>query len=76
MFDQETADKDRELQASQIGVDLAVEQEDEEPKEEKPDTQALMVEVLTKLVETMDRPKRRRVVARDKDGNIAEVEEV
>ena len=50
--------------------------EEKEPEEEKPDTNAMLVEVLSKLADSISKPRTKRVKSRDAQGNIQEVEEL
>jgi hypothetical protein len=79
MFDQENANAERELQAEQSDMDRESEieePEDDEKTAKNEAAQAMLIEVLGKLAAAIEKPKKRRVTARDKDGNIQEVEEL
>jgi len=75
LLDIEDSSADREAAAATAAAEAEEPEETKEPEEEKPDTQAMLVEVLGKLAEAINKPKRRRVTSRDRDGNIAEIEE-
>jgi hypothetical protein len=50
-------------------------EEPEEPEEKGPDKDAMLIEVLGKLAESIGKPRTKRVKSRDAAGNIMEVEE-
>jgi len=50
-------------------------EESEEPEEKGPDKDAMLIEVLGKLADSIGKPRTKRVKSRDAAGNIMEVEE-
>jgi hypothetical protein len=50
--------------------------EGKEPEEKGPDKDAMLIEVLGKLADSIGKPRVRRVKSRDAQGNIAEVEDI